>query len=300
MSNSHAVVVNVPDANDNSDQEIYEVATLEAEPLSTQWIIIIIVGSFIALTLIIIIAFVIYKKMRTNKQLNDNKNDIEMKSEIKIPEKQEKKIEKVDLKLESKKEDFNDINKQSNHKKEQKNEPKNDLTNDQTLNSTNRQLLPEKKTKKTYDKIINIFTAQLNKIDTAQKNLSIKEEIEMMMKGEIKNEEESKKSERETSLIGINNIICYTDAERDNPNDSFFNQNIEDIKNEAKEIEKDTINANEEELEIEQKIKRTLTLKKQSTIQKPLEENHNKLFKINEDALLTDFYVSENIEIIKS
>jgi len=305
MSNSIVVVTNYTILDGNSDDEITQIATLDSEPLSIQWIIVIIVGSFILLTFIIILAFIIYKKCRSDKQLNNQnieKVDIESKAEIKIPEKE---IKNPNLE-ESKKEELIDVNKQLkniSHKNEQNIEPKNDLTNDQTLNNTNRQLLPEKNTKKSYDKIINIFTAQLNKIDATQKNLSIKEEIELMMKGQIKNDEESMKSEKETNLIGINNIICYTDAERDDPNDSFFNQNLEDIKNEAKEIEKDIINAKKEEIEIEKKIKSTLfksTLKKQNIVEKSPEENHNKLFKIQEDALLTDFYVSENIEIIKS
>ena len=210
---------------------------------------------------------------------------------------------------------------------------KNDITNDLSLDKSNRKFLDNKKVG--YSKVVELFTKQLNEININQKHLSIKEEIQMMMMMQSKNNLGNRpnssiddKSSHKMSVldnsclsgvsgheltkrINHNNVMCYTDGDREEPDDDFYNQNIEDLKEERQRMEKDDQSAKREENEIQAKIERKKTLKVnilpiedikiESSVSVIKQSNKNiPLLEVKDHAMMTDFSQPSNIEICKN
>lgn len=183
-----------------------------------------------------------------------------------------------------------------------------------------------------------------DKLREEHKEMNIKDEIEMMKRNKKKtnknalgspsrdlksNQLDVLNTENSISMIsaqrivkklGNINMINYTDGNRDEPNDSFYNQKLDDINNQRKELEKEEEEAIKQEKELELIIKEKFKINYMDEEEKDVSSSDDspdnspkhkpkgivaidakkEKLEVKEQAIMTDFSQPKNVEIIKN
>lgn len=199
--------------------------------------------------------------------------------------------------------------------------------------------------KKPYTKVVALFTQQLNKINQdVTKQMNIKEEIEHMKMTKryvnhtfaevlgnpprddissvrILDTEVSKRSDLSAAKMARKqshiDMVVYTDGNREGPDDSFYNQQIDNLKEEIQHIEREKIEAKKEEAKLEHKltVKQTKQVKQMSSFgREEVDEmgmmymdegaeyspsKKKELLQVKDHAVMTDYSHPHHIEILK-
>jgi hypothetical protein len=239
------------------------------------------------------------------------------------PENEEKSIEEGDIVL----------------KEKQKKIPHRVTFTDDVLAKHQNEKKIEEESKKTNaaNEIIALFTEKLKGLKQKKKQKSILEEIEKMKKKKEKRKKgiDNDPTEDRSSVHILNtdishisqvsarsvikkenhaNIVCYTDENREEPEEAFYNQKFEDLQEEKRQIEMEEKEAIKKEKEIEEKFKMQKMSKNHT--KDDSHEDYSNLYKYNEDpeveayktketlkvksqALMTDFSQPKNVEVLK-
>jgi hypothetical protein len=199
--------------------------------------------------------------------------------------------------------------------------------------------------RKPYTKVVALFSQQLNKINQdVTKQMNIKEEIEHMKMTKryvnhafaevlgnpprddlssikILDTEVSKRSDLSAAKLARKqshiDMVVYTDGNREGPDDSFYNQKIDNLKEEIQHMEREKIEAKKEEAKLEYKltIKQTKQLQQMRSFGHEevdemgmmyIDENaeyspskRKELLQVKDHAVMTDYSHPQNIEILK-
>jgi hypothetical protein len=239
------------------------------------------------------------------------------------PENQEKSIEDSDIVLKE---------------KQKKIPPRVTFTDDVLAKHPNEKNIEEESKKSSAaNEIIAKFTEKLKGLKQKKKQKSILEEIEKMKKKKEKRKKgiDNDPTEDRSSVHILNtdishisqvsarsvikkenhaNIVCYTDENREEPEEAFYNQKFEDLQEEKRQIEMEEKEAIKKEKEIEEKFKMQKMSKNHT--KDDSHEDYSNLYKYNDDpeveayktketlkvksqALMTDFSQPKNVEVLK-
>lgn len=298
------------------------------------------VGGGVLLIIVAVVVIIIIKKKRAaaeKAKLEGGKTE-SPGEDVNVPEEKEKVNEDNLLGDKQKEEAFGGTGNISIIFKQDtlNDSPDKTITNELTLDRTNRKLIDNnshliKNNDPNYNRVVALFSEKLKGIQKDHKEMNILEEIKLMksnrqnqpkryVNGVTPTPVDDKSSigivESEKSHVsGVSasrmakkqshiNVVCYTDENREEPDDVFYNQNIEEMKEEKKQLEKEEEEAKKTERELEEKYQRKLQkmAEEDDEVAIYLDEGEvgKRALEVKDHAIMTDFSQPKNVEILKN